>query len=906
MKRVFGFLLAAIMLFSAVPVTAGEQAEAEQSGDISFAKAVGLIDTGADGSDTITRIELAEIFFNIITNNSVGAGYLESDMFNDVTGEQAYIADFAAARGIMSGDGLGCFSPDSKVTYIELLKAFVSFLGYAPHAEAMGGYPAGYYSQAAALKIAQNNPASYDAVVTMNKVASVLKLSLNVELMLPSSDGKKLEKNDDLDYLAYYRRIYRSRGMIEANYLTNLSNDSKPGYDEVMQNADLFKLTEGTDALRSMPGMNVDIYYKENDAGEREAIYFEEWRNTVLEIESDNVDSLSGRKLRYYKNGGTMYSNASLADDAIVVYNGAVCASYDGSVLNPYKDTLKDGKIRLIDNDSDSEYDVVIVDAYDSYVVSYTDGSKIFNRYRQQDIVDITAYDEGSIEIVNILNEPLRPEDIAAGDIINVSADIDGAVRRIVVTIDSYAGTLNAVSAGEGDRALLTVDGVQYKASAGFLSDFDISKLKGGSGVKVYFNKDALIAGIETDDYTTYRIGYLTDILKDEAEETYTLKIFSQDGRFERYAVGEKIVLDNENRSVKAEELLDPASDKFRGLVRYGADNHVIRVPVLYRVDKKTGQVSWLRMYDATQTKPLNDISGEAVKENCLFGFEGFDGITSRRNYPYRISVKSFGGKLLFSAATVIFYVPEDANRINDDEYYVVDAGALFKDGDVTTLFEAYGTRRRSPAADIAVVKGERYGAAVEVDYDNNVVLVEDVVSAYDEEEGEKISLIYGCSNKQQIVLRAAPDIVKVCPNPDGGQKKSLAKGDLIMVNTDQNNKIRTLELIYCAHENALQFATNPSVALYNTTKRFSFGRVIYNDGVFITVRLESSDGSFTTESYPVDKFVYLEYDRRDTGECRVSSAERLFDEYNYPGNASDVVIHTRNGDAKTITIYNN
>ena len=902
MKRILAFILAVIMALSAAPCFA-EETETEESGDMTFAKALGLIDSEADGEDTITRIELAEIFFNIISNNAFEAEYTYSDTFYDVMGEQAYIADFVASRGIMNGVGNGAFSPDSEVTYIELMKSFVSFLGYDRHAEAKGGYPTGYYNQAIALKIAQNNPADYNVSVTMNKVASVLKLALNTDLILPSLSGQELEFNNNTDYLGYYLEIFRNRGIVEANYLTNLSNNSKLDYDEVMQSGNLFRLGIAADGLRDMIGMTADIYYKE-DNGELEAIYFEEGKNSVLTIGSDDVDSLSGRKLRYKKSGSS-YANATLADDALVVYNGTVCASYDSSVLNPFKGTLKDGGIRLIDNNRDGEYDVIIIDAYDSYVVSYVDGRKIFNRYRQPDMVDITEYDEGLIEIVNILNEPLLPEDIKADDIINVSSDIDGNVRRIVVTIDSYIGVLNAVSADDEDGTFLTVDGMVYKVSAGFTSDFDISKLKSGNQIKVFFNKDALIAGIETDDYETYNIGYLASVLKDEFDDIYTLKIFCSDGKFAKYEVAEKVRLDNENRMLKAEEIFDPTADRNCGLISYDANNRVIRKPLLYRVDKETGKINWLRLHDETQIRPINYVSSKKLKENCLFMFEGFDGVSSRAGYAFRNAMQTFSGKLLISTSSVIFCVPDDANRNLEEEYYVESYRNVFKDGDTSTLFEAYGLNQRSPQIDIAVVKGERYGANSAADFDSSVILVEKTVTVEDEENGGAMKMIYGYSNRQPVALKADTETVKVCPNPDGSEKRTITRGDLIMVNTDQNNKVRNLELIFCAHENELQFASNPSLSEFTERKRFAYGTVIYKDDDFMTVRIEQKNGSYITESYPIKNFNFLEYERSNMNECRVSSADRIFDEYNYPGHASKVVVHTRSGEPRTITIYN-
>ena len=78
----------------------------------------------------------------------------------------------------------------------------------------------------------------------------------------------------------------------------------------------------------------------------------------------------------------------------------------------------------------------------------------------------------------------------------------------------------------------------------------------------------------------------------------------------------------------------------------------------------------------------------------------------------------------------------------------------------------------------------------------------------------------------------------------------------------------------------------------------------MYNDGKYIKVKPEGSD---VEQAYPLSGFKIVEIDFSDDekGVMRTSNADRVFDTQNYPGYSSKIVIHTRNGDARTLVLYN-
>ena len=101
--------------------------------------------------------------------------------------------------------------------------------------------------------------------------------------------------------------------------------------------------------------------------------------------------------------------------DATVIYNGSYLGSYTSSDLNPYKDGVKDGSMRLIDKNYDSRYDMIIINAYDIYVVSSMGSTKIFNVYKPGEVIDLADYEERNIDISNVYGDPIAPSSIKKG-----------------------------------------------------------------------------------------------------------------------------------------------------------------------------------------------------------------------------------------------------------------------------------------------------------------------------------------------------------------------------------------------------------------------------------------------------------------------------------------------------------
>ena len=163
MKRVLATLMTVLMLLVVMPAGAVQSTEDEvQSNGMRFALALGIMDETYQPSEALTRRQLAECYYNIIVNHAEITGFGDN-IFTDVEDVDRSAVALCYNTGIMTGTGNGTFSPDEPVTYIQLIKTMVVFLGYETRAIAEGGYPYGYITVASSLGLYRNPPETIEA-----------------------------------------------------------------------------------------------------------------------------------------------------------------------------------------------------------------------------------------------------------------------------------------------------------------------------------------------------------------------------------------------------------------------------------------------------------------------------------------------------------------------------------------------------------------------------------------------------------------------------------------------------------------------------------------------------------------------------------------------------------------------
>ena len=431
-KKLITLILCITFVISNISVVFADVNETEvtDGNNIAFAKAIGLIDEEISGKDNFTRGELAKLVTKILLYSVPSIE--ESELvctFSDVDSEYAPYVMTAVNYGILNGVGNGLFMPNENVTYAQLIKAMVAILGRDEEAKAKGGYPTGYMAVAIDQDITRYAPSDINAPINVNAVATVLKQMVNSSLVYVDNNGDVVDYNSS--YLWHYCSIKHVSDILESVRGVSIYSQNAD-YDVVIVDGEKYKIPDDSMVNPQMLGKRADVFYREIN-GINTVLYIEESVDGNFILDATEIENASSKGYTYYD--GKRERLLSLDSSCIVLYNNKVLGNYTSTDLNPFKNSTKDGNVLLVDSDSDRDYDLVKITAYDSYVVSDVQKGIAFSKSRKFS-VDLEKLEENSV--VNLLFEPIDTETIEEGDVLNVLYDKNNNITGIIVTIDSF------------------------------------------------------------------------------------------------------------------------------------------------------------------------------------------------------------------------------------------------------------------------------------------------------------------------------------------------------------------------------------------------------------------------------------------------------------------------------------
>ncbi len=305
------------------------------------------------------------------------AGFSEDSVmmdvpFNDVKANtpHANAISYFYNAGYISGTSATTFSPNDKITYAQALKVMVDLLGYKETTlQTMGGYPTGYLNMATRLHLFDGlNIKSFDNVVS-GDAAVVLFYNYGItpiaEDISYSSDGTVTYTSSEDRYpLSAYHKIYFAKGKMNDNGIVSLLGGSASTGSVVI--GETRYNANGIDC-QSYLGCMVNYYYQLADTTPALLWLMQDDETNALTLLRKDLatnDSKYGfANLVYYKNDEKL--NAEIDTYADFVYNNQ---SYNGITLEQLK--IESGEIKLIDNDNDGDYDLVIIEEFTNYFLS--------------------------------------------------------------------------------------------------------------------------------------------------------------------------------------------------------------------------------------------------------------------------------------------------------------------------------------------------------------------------------------------------------------------------------------------------------------------------------------------------------------------------------------------------------
>ncbi len=546
MKKILSLLIALALCCGAVPIALAED---DLQTKVEYISSLGIMTGYEDGSfrtdNPITRAEFTAVSVRLAGQEESAQGGMYDGRFSDVSSDfwgSGYIA-LASNMGIINGYTDGTFLPNNNVTYNEAIKMIVCLLGYGLQAEKQGGYPTGYTAVASKLKLLDFKYYEPTAPINRGEVARLVYKSLDTELMITESVGTDgnyiLGKGGTV--LEMLHSAETKEGVVTGTPLDSIHDDGEISEGFVEINDTLY-LTDIN--CSSLLGERVEYVVTDTDRGEKVVYIKPDALMKSVSVDAKDIVDVNGI---FTSNGQIRYWTANKSVRK-VSFNAAVDVIYNNKVLSYENagsiDFEKDPDVyECIDTDSDGTYDLLKLKAYDDNYVKkvYVDGLKQM-AVTDSNIAITNDPEDEDLFITVILDGEIVPfEEIKEGDVISYGKSLDSKAYEIIISRESFEGTVSARAEDETE-IILTVEDREIAVSETLIEKQRVPALN-DSG-KFYLSYKGEIAYFEGTDLADGKYGFLTAVgSKGSINANCEIKILETNNTFSIYPLAKKVKL---------------------------------------------------------------------------------------------------------------------------------------------------------------------------------------------------------------------------------------------------------------------------------------------------------------------------------------------------------------------------
>lgn len=771
--KLFKKVISLLLIISLLPFTAYAEEEAVRHNEeaCKFLTALGLIDDTFEfqfGKE-ISRMEFARVVLKAGGYSS--EGYTYKGVFQDVAEDNEYAADIEMLYelGIVSGDGTS-FAPARSVTATEAVIMLLRMAGYTEIVNANGGYPDGYLKVARSEGLLKNVP-SLDRFVGDDMVVMVYNM-LMLKTVSFSKPGS-FTFDDTETVLSQRHSVYFRKGVVVENGISAISSKSTVKKDEVCIDSGDEKvvMSVGNTDIGTRLGYKVSAYYKYDKTDDRsECIYYEyESRNSIEVIDISDIESFSASRIEY--NAGTRTKKLEITGAAII-YNGAY---YKGAMPDISSLYGKVGNITAIDNNDDSIYDTVSIEAYDTYLVGNAVAGEyfVFDKTTGEK-VDLREDDADFYELRMADGKDAVFGDICENVVLSVAMSApaaDAKTVRAILSTDRASGALTS-SYSEDGKNFIVLDGVaEYR-----ILDRVTELPTAGSGVTLLLDAFGNVCSIETSFLSDTQYGFMVNCKRPSRADGITVELLTRDGKLEKLPVAEKVTIDG-----TVYKNYQGAEDYISSITNHPVAGGIMPkgvMPVRYRLSEG-GEI---RMLDTPE-------KGVDEDDNSLLLMAANKNVYSASTFGYAVPIN--GDTTILRITTPDntkkdYY--EEANR------YEFVGASVFRERRLYT-YNAYRVDPKSEYADFLI-----YFSSNGFDYDTSLTVVGKCdAKVYDEENGETYTVFKGISAGRSVESYIAKDY------EDEFMSLGLKQGDVVRCVYDDNGRLSDVDGPIFSYDSALR-----------------------------------------------------------------------------------------------------
>lgn len=817
LKRVLSVLIAAALLPC---ISAAAKTDSADSDEVRFLEALNIIkpDKHSDflwDESPVKRGEMAEMLCNML---GIETETDETPRFVDTSDERRGYIETIVRNGYMSGYGDGRFGEEDYITNEQVIKIIVYMLGAESLATQYGGYPTGYLKAATEIGILRKGYPSTDAVARRIDVARLIYNAMHYEVLQTVSikNGKPVyDITKGETFLTEMLDIYCYSGILKQNASTGIVHPEPLDENLVQIGDNVF--SDKSNITEGMLGTNICVYVKKTDKDVYgEIIYAELNKNRIVTIDNKDIQSTSKTSVSYYDGSKQKVLKLSTVPD--MVFNGTA-TDFDAAKLD-----VKDGFLKLIDNDDDGVYDVVLVTEYTTYVVD--------TAYPDEEIITM-QYSEPLIELkdtkysVYLDGEKAALSDLKKGYVLSVTKaeNSEGSVYGIYASSKTLNGRVDII---KDSGKTVIIGGREYDLSNYYLAISDAGKTgridAGYAGVFSLNVKDEIVFGSQSAaDNVAYLIA--ASIGDEPFEKKISVKLFTSKSKFEVFDFDDNTKVKINGEILKSANIADN-----KEFIKY------INIKQLVTYTQNEGIIKSIELCGDTENK---DDSRFSLDKTGTFDSTS-NGIL---NYVYQVNND-----------TVVYVVPSNSDYYDNEAYYEVRNGSSIATSDNLRLMlydvDEYGK--------VKYVVYSRDPQWTEIGNGNGVTIISSISEGINSVGNETVVFEgYGQSGDQVKFSTDDLDSCRKCVrvktyDEDGNVSNvtisyksdvSLKIGDVIQYKNNNKGVLHAFVLQHSVDEDKFysQEKLEPN-SKYSNISDVMYGRVLKNNGSSLLLNFSDKD----------------------------------------------------------------
>lgn len=760
LKKLIALLLADILIFSALSVCA-EYIDVQNESiemKINILEQLGIIQGFDDATfrpdEIVTRGDFSKYaagLFSVATS--------ERQYFEDVGEETENAGCINALReaGMVSGNGNKYF-PNNPITGTEAVAIILRGLGCGYLCESAGGFPNGYLNVADRLGIKTGT-----APLTREQAVRMIYDTLTSGTLEPSSLSGQYEtfSLSDVPMAEKYLNLKLIKG--ELTYNGYASTDGSYNEKEDFIIVDGVKINSAGKDVMEYLGLNVTAFaYNGDDEYSLRAIAPMS-KNNIITVFADDIVSVSSEGIMRIENDFS-YENHTISG-CVLIYNGQYCSSFSADLLKP-----DEGYVCLIDNDSDSEIDTVIVYNLNDDIIKGVN-TDLETLYFEND--GVISYNNKDA-IVYIDGKKSSVDELAAS--MTVSYCENSNYITVWASTKKVSGLLSANS-----DDFLTIADEDFKCSSDiYVEGNNINLGKFYTAYISHYGKIVqLTIGAQGEHYgyliDTYRAGGITEKIE--------VKLLSDTGEITCLNIADKV--------------------RINGIAGKATSDRLKAFGIIDANEKAIGQ---LIKYNANDEGRITSIEQPADKTDEGIYSDGFSLDKSVRNTSTRIYRYNVGINYHLGAGSIIFYLPLESEVDTADETdYSVGTINTFSNDVYLSNFDVYDTKADRTIG-VFIVRRTIQPAKISDELTESLMkrtlgVVTNNKFVYDNSENDYVTMLDILTNgKSTRIKPVKPDLTNSAQDNWAYSKTSadaLRKGDIFIYSKNEKDEMDSYTILF-------------------------------------------------------------------------------------------------------------